>query len=133
MVPFESLPQAPGPPSASTTGTPPRNITEKVFHMAQRVPTFRSTRYVAVRGDDRHRLTHESIREARWGDLEGREVTVALIRVKTYEAGTAEAVGRLLADAGAARVSFQGIGTVADRFAIDAERAAVQYAHVVNQ
>jgi hypothetical protein len=106
---------------------------EKVNHMAQRVPQFRSTRYVAVRGDTNARLTHESIREARWGDLEGRDVTVALIRVRSYEAGTAEAVGRLLAEAGALRVSFQGIGQVADRFAADAERAAVEYAQVVSR
>lgn len=99
---------------------------------AQRVPQFRSTRYVAIRGDQQARLTHASIRQAHWGDLDGRDVTVALIRVRSYQAGTAEAVGRLLADAGAARVSFQGLGLVADRFAADAERAAVEYAQVVN-
>lgn len=100
--------------------------------MAQRVPMFRSTRYVAVRGDTNAHLTLDAIRRASWGDLEGRDVTVALIRVRSYQAGTAEAVGRLLADAGAARVSFQGLGLVADRFAADAERAAVEYAQVVN-
>jgi hypothetical protein len=106
---------------------------EKVNHMAQRVPQFRSTRYVAVRGDTNARLTHESIREARWGDLEGREVTVALIRVRSYEAGTAEAVGRLLADALEGHPERSGFGQVADRFAADAERAAVEYAQVVSR
>jgi hypothetical protein len=101
--------------------------------MAQGVPQFRTIRYISLRGDERGRLTEQSVRPIDFRDLEGREVVLALLRCSTYQGRVPEYVARLLTDAGAAVVTVQGAGAVADRFAADAERAAVLFSREASQ
>lgn len=95
--------------------------------MARDVPSFRTIRYISLRGDQRGRLTRESIRSSDFRDLEDREVVLALLRCSTYQSDVADDVGRLLTEAGAAQVTVEGMGVVAERFAADAERAAYNF------
>lgn len=87
--------------------------------------------YVVLRGDSAHHLTRAGVDRARWTGLEGRRVVVALINVRSWNAGVGELVGRLLADAGAADVQVQAQGEIAARFTADAERGASEYRAVL--
>lgn len=97
-------------------------------------PQFRSARHVALRGDEHGRLTLNAVRRASWGgDLRGRSVRISLLRVRSFDAGVAEAVGRLVAEAGARDVQVEGVGQVADLFSAAAAQAAREFAQVMDQ